>query len=291
MKEGACSIFNTENLVASVLDDSYFILPKAKKWIEMPYMQFIISAQYPYSIYPDLQESVIYLADNSDATVSSAMNFLFFLTQELGSYPNYLKVTTKLSAQDKNKNIIVFGTIYDAKVQALSKEAPIVFEKNKMKKVYPYIKRFIEHETIINKDRLKKYRFKTSISEVNFVDRTMIMQMFRSKFNKDKTILMFTASTPKCLDKGVTSIFKYKNRNNILGDMVVYDFKEEKALAYNIKDKYIISKLGWMETISLEIGANPVRYIIAFIVLLSIFAWIVKLLLGKFKEEHHKDAE
>ena len=28
----------------------------------MPYMQFITSAQFPYSIYPDLQDSVIYLA-------------------------------------------------------------------------------------------------------------------------------------------------------------------------------------------------------------------------------------
>ena len=291
LKEGACSIFNTANLVASVLDDSYFILPKAKKWIELPYMQFITSAQYPYSIYPDLQDSVIYLADSSDATISSAMNFIFFLTQELGSYPNYLKITTKLSKADKDKNIIVFGTIYDEKVQALSKDAPIVFDKNKMKKVYPYVKRFVEHKMILNKDRLKKYRFKTSIEEANFVDRTMIMQMFRSKFNGDKTILMFTASTPRCLNKGVTSIFQYKNRNNILGDMVIYDFQDEKGLAYNIKDKYIVSKLGWMDTISLQIGANPVRYIIAFIILLIIFVWIVKILLGKFKEEHHKDAE
>jgi hypothetical protein len=89
----------------------------------------------------------------------------------------------------------------------------------------------------------------------------------------------------------VTSIFKYKNRNNILGDTVIYDFQDEKGLAYNIKDKYIVSKLGWMDTISLQIGANPVRYIIAFIILLIIFVWIVKILLGKFKEEHHKDAE
>jgi len=291
IKEGSCSIFNTENLVASVLDDSYFILPKAKKWIEMPYMQFITSAQYPYSIYPDLQDSVIYLTDTNDATVSSAMNFLFFLTQELGSYPNYLKVTTELSAEDKNKNIIVFGTIYNANVQALSSDAPIVFEANKMRKVYPYIKRFIEHKMILNEDRLKKYRFKTSIEEENFIERTMIMQMFKSKFNKDKTILMFTASTPICLNKGVNSIFQYQNRNNIMGDTVIYDFKDQKGLSYNIKDKYIISKLGWAETIALEIGAYPLRYIIVFTILLIIFVWIVKILLGKFKEDHHKDAE
>lgn len=291
IKEGSCTNFNTENLVASVLDDSYFILPEAKKWIELPYMQYISTAQYPYSIYPDLQDSVIYLADTQNETLSSAMNFIFFLTQELDSYPNYLRITTHLTAEDKKKNIIVFGTIYDRKIQELSKSAPIVFDKNKMTKVYPYIKRFIQNEMILNEDRLKKYRFKTSIQEHNFLDRTMIMQMFRSQFDGDKTILMFTASTPMCLDKGVTSIFQYRNRNNILGDTVIYDFQKEKGLAYNIKDKYIVSQLNWMQTLALEIGINPIRYIVALIILLIVIVWIIRLLLSKFKEEHHKDAE
>ena len=291
IKKGSCNIFNTENLVASVLDDSYIVLPSAKKWIELPYMQLITNAQYPYSIYPDLQDTVIYLANDNYKTISSAMDFVFFLTQELGSYPNYLKITTTLSDEDKEKNIIVFGTIYDEKLQKLSKNAPVMFDKEMMKKDYPYIKRFIEHKTIINEDRVKKYRFKTSMQETNFIDNTMIMQMFRSNFNSDKTILMFSANTPKCLDKGVTSILKYKNRNNILGDMVIYNFEEEEGISYNIKDKYILSKLGWIETLSLKIGANPVVYIIVFIILLIIFVWIVSTLLRKFKEEHHKDAE
>ncbi len=291
MKQGSCGIFNTENLVASVLDDSYIILPSSKKWIELPYMQLITSAQYPYSIYPDLQDTVIYLADNNYKTISSAMNFIFFLTQELGSYPNYLKITTKLNDKDKEKNIVVFGTIYDKKLQQLSKNAPVTFDKKLMKKDYPYIKRFVEHKTIINKDRVKKYRFKTSMKETNLIDDTIIMQMFKSNFNADKTILMFSANTPSCLDKGVSSILKYKNRNKILGDMVIYNYQREDGIAYNIKDKYIVSKLGWLDTISLKIGANPVVYIIFFIFLLIIFVWIVSTLLRKFKEEHHKDAE
>jgi len=291
LKKGACEVYNTENLVASVLDDSYFVLPKAKQWIEMPYMQLITSAQYPYSIYPDLQDTVIYLANSDNDTISSAMNFIFFMTQELDSFPNYLKVTTKLTPEDKEKNIVVFGTIYDDKFQELSKNAPIVFDKELMKKDYPYINRFVEHESILNNDRLKKYRFLTSMKETNLVDSSIIMQMSRSPFNADKTILMFGANTPTCLDKGVNSIFKYKNRNNILGDTVIYDYEDEEGVAFNVKDKYILSNLSWYHTIALRIGANPVLYIFAFIILLIIFVWIVRVFLRKFKEEHHKDAE
>lgn len=291
IKKGSCGVFNTENLVASVLDDSYFILPKAKKWVEMPYMQFITSAQYPYSIYPDLQDTVIYLTNLDNSTISSAMNFVFFITQEIGSYPNYIKITTKLTKEDKGKNIVVFGNIYDKNLQALSKDAPVVFDANEMKKEYPYIKRFVQNKTIINEDRLKKYRFKTSMHERNLMESSILVQMFRSEFDSDKTVLMFAANTPKCLNEGINSLFKYQNRNNIMGDMLIYDYEQEMGMAYNIKDKYILSKLGWLETLSLKIGANPVMYIIVFIILLIIFVWIVRVLLRKFKEEHHKDAE
>ena len=291
LKKGACEVYNTENLVASVLDDSYFVLPKSKKWIELPYMEFIPNAQYPYSIYPDLQDTVILLANTKNDTIASAMNFVFFLTQELDSFPNYIKVTTALNEEDREKNIIVFGTIYDEKLQALSKDAPIVFNKDVMKKDYPYIQRFVEHETIINKDRLKKYRFMTSMQETNLVDTSMVMQMSRSPFNGDKTVLMFAANTPTCLDKGVTSIFKYKNRNNIVGDTVIYDYEEEAGVAYNIKDKYIISELGWLDSLALTMSANPIWYFFFFIVLLIIFVWLIKTLLRMFKKEHHSDAE
>ena len=80
-----------------------------------------------------------------------------------------MKVTSKLTESDKDKNIIVFGSIYDEKLQELSKNAPIVFDKDLMKKDYPYIKRFVEHESIINNDRLKKYRFMNSMNETNLV--------------------------------------------------------------------------------------------------------------------------
>lgn len=291
LKKGACEVYNTENLVASVLDDSYFTLPKAKRWIEMPYMQFITSAQFPYSIYPDLQDSVIYLANDEAQTIASAMNFVFFLTQGLDSYPLYLKVTSKLTESDKDKNIIVFGSIYDEKLQELSKNAPIVFDKDLMKKDYPYIKRFVEHESIINNDRLKKYRFMNSMNETNLVDSSIVMQMLKSPYDDDKTVLMFAANTPTCLNSGVKSIFKYKNRNNIVGDTVIYDYEDEEGVAYDIKDKYVVSHLNWFHTMALTISANPVRYIIVFILLLILFVWLVKTLLRKFKEEHHKDAE
>jgi len=291
LKTGACEDFNQENLVASVLDDSYFILPKGSRWIEMPNMEYINNAQYPYSVYPDLQDTVILLSNKEDATIASAMNFIFFLTQELESHPNYLKITTKLSEEDKEKNIIVFGSIYDKELQNMSKTAPIVFDEKSMKKDYPYIKRFIENKSIINKDRLKKYSFLTSMEETNLVDNSIIMQMARSPYDDDKTLLLFSANNPISLDKGVNSLFKYTNRNNIQGDTLIYDYEDEEGAAYNLKDKYILSNFTWLHKLALWLNANPIYYFIAFILLLLVFVWLVRMMLRKFKEEHHKDAE
>ncbi len=291
LKKGYCEVYNLENLVASVLDDSYFILPKAKNWIELPYMEYIVDAQYPYSIYPDMQDTVLFLANENYDTVASAMNFIFFLTQEIGSHPNYIRITRELTEKDKEKNIIVFGTIYDFEIQKLSKNAPIVFDADVMKKDYPYIQRYIEHHDILNHDRLKKYNFLTSMKEVNLVDTSMIMQMSKSPYNSKKTVLSFSANSPRCLDSAVRSIFKYENRNNILGDLVIYDYEDETGVAYNIKDKYILSNMNWLETLSLHISSHPLRYLLIFIILLLIFVWIVRKLLQKFKEEHHKNVE
>jgi hypothetical protein len=112
-KKNPCEVFNTENLVATVLDNSYFVIPKAKKWIEMPYLQLIANSAYPYSIYPDLQQTTILLTNKQYATIAASMNFIFYLTQQIDSYPYYLNISETLDAKTKASHIIAFGTTND----------------------------------------------------------------------------------------------------------------------------------------------------------------------------------
>ncbi|MDQ7046280.1 MAG: hypothetical protein Q9M39_01110 [Sulfurovum sp.] len=119
----------------------------------------------------------------------------------------------------------------------------------------------------------------------------LVLQMIRSPYDTQKTIMMAIADNDKCLENGIFSIFQDKNRGKIKGDLLIYNYKSEIAKSFNVKDKYIISDLNWLDTISLVIAANPLLYLSMLFLILIITTYILRSFLLRFKEEHHKDAE
>ncbi len=290
-KKGHCEIYNTENLLAMVMDDSYFILPESKRWIEMPYLQLISTSTYPYSIYPDLQDTQFVLSNTKLDTIAATMNFTFFLTQEMQNFPSYLSISQGLSSDAKNKHLIFFGSIHDDLMQQQSLDAPISFEGVKMNRAYPFVQRFIEHESILNEDRTIKYQFIKNMHETNQLDSTMLMQLYRSPYNSQKTVLMLSAENGSNLNEGIKSILKYENRHLIQGDTILYDHIDEDGISFDIKQKYIISSMNWLDKISLIVSANPVKYILIAILILLFATWLIRRLLLEFKGRKHKNVK
>ncbi|MDQ7047640.1 MAG: cellulose biosynthesis cyclic di-GMP-binding regulatory protein BcsB [Sulfurovum sp.] len=290
-KENFCEVFNTENLVATLLDDSYLILPKAERWIELPYLQLIPNSSYPYSIYPDLQETTILLTNKSLSTIAASMNFIFYLTQQIDSYPYYLNITNKVNSKTKVSHIIAFGTVKDKLMQDLSQDAPLVINEDIAGRTYPFIEKFVAYKNILDEERTQKYSFRNSTIEKKEVNTNLVLQMIRSPYDTQKTIMMAIADNDKCLENGIFSIFQDKNRGKIKGDLLIYNYKSEIAKSFNVKDKYIISDLNWLDTISLVIAANPLLYLSMLFLILIITTYILRSFLLRFKEEHHKDAE
>ncbi len=287
-KEGHCAIYNTENLVAMILDDSYFILPKSKRWIEMPYLQLVSTATYPYSIYPDMQETQFFLANTHPHTIAASMNFIFFLSQEMGSFPFYAAITSKTERIDDDRHLVAFGSIHDTPLQSLSASGPINFEGTAMHKPYPFINRFIEHKMILDEDRTIKHRFYQHMHETNQLDSALLMQVYRSPKQSDKTYLMFAAEDSHALNLGISTLFDYSNRHLIQGDTLLFDPQDRDGVAFDIKQKYIITSMNWFDRISLIVSANPVRYMIALFVILILMTWLLRKLLLGFKKRHHK---
>lgn len=290
-KKNHCEIFNTENLVATVLDDSYFVIPKAEKWVEMPYMQLIANSAYPYSIYPDLQQTTVLLTNKDYLTIAASMNFIFYLTQQIDSYPYYLNISETLDLQTKASQIIAFGTINNRLMRDISQDAPVTLNEETLTKQYPFVENFVEHKGILDESRNKKYLFTQKISEDKSTDSNLIFQMARSPYDKKKTIVMAMAESNHCLDEGLFSLLQQHNRGKIKGDLLIYDYRSEIARSFDVKDKYILSDLNWINTMSLMIGSNPLLYMsVAFLILLMI-TYLIRQYLLRFKEDHHKDAE
>jgi hypothetical protein len=289
-RKNQCEIFNTKNLVATLLDDSYFILPKSKQWIEMPYMQFIANAAYPYSIYPDLQNTALLFTNKENDTIAAGMNFIFYLTQQIGSIPYYLHLSDALDPETKNSHIIAFGSIHDTLMQEMSQHAPLSLQGGKVSKKYPSILKFNMHKNLFDTSRNTQYRTLTTIVEKNTLEDNLILQMFRSDYHKEKTVVMAMAETAENLNNNMVSLVKEKNRGQIKGDLLIYK-KDKGGKSFNINPKYILSDLNWLQSISLYISNDPLLYLgITFLILLLI-TYMLRKYLMKFKEEHHKNVE
>ncbi len=286
-KKNICKINNTQNLLIMLMDNSYFSLPSSDRWIEMPYMEYLPMSGYPYSIYPDLQDTQIVLTNTDIDTISASMNFIFFLTQEIHSHPYYLNITQNIEDADKERQIVMFGSIHDTKMQTMSENAPVTFNEIDMNKPYPFIKRFVDKKSIVDEERLKKYRYISKMKETNQLDDNILVQMFKSPYNNEKTVLMFVGEKPQALNKGVQSIITYKNRHYMKGDTVIYNPVVESGVSLNIKDKYIITNMGIIDKINLYIGMNPILYISVLIVFIFLLAWFIRNLLLELKKRNH----
>jgi hypothetical protein len=287
-KDDACRVHNNENLLVMIMDNSYFILPKSLRWIEMPYMQHISNSAYPYSIYPDLQDTQLVLSNNNPGTIAASMNFVFFLSQELRSFPYYLSITTDINRADKERHLVVFGSIHDKKLQDLSKEAPISFSGLEMNKPYPFIKEFVEHKSIADEDRLKKYRFIAKMNESNELDENILVQMYQSPYNSEKTVLMFGAENENCLNKGVISVLSYQNRHVINGDTLIYNPEVEYGVSFDLATKYILTDMNFFDKISLQLSMHPYYFVAFLIIIVLLFTLLARVLLIAFKKRNHK---
>ena len=290
-KDDACRVHNNENLLVMIMDNSYFILPKSMRWIEMPYMQHISNSAYPYSIYPDLQDTQLVLSNNNPGTIAASMNFIFFLSQELRSFPYYLSITTDIQRADKERHLVVFGSIHDKKLQDLSGDAPISFSGLEMNKPYPFIKEFVEHKSIADEDRLKKYRFIAKMNESNQLDQNLLVQMYQSPYNSEKTVLMFGAENENCLNKGVISVLSYQNRHVITGDTLIYNPEVEYGVSFDLASKYILTDMNLLDKLSLQISMHPYFYVVFLIIIVLLFTLLARVLLIAFKKRNHKHVE
>lgn len=289
--KGGCSAFNTQNLLIMLMDNSYFTLPKSSRWIEMPYMDYVNTSAYPYSKYPDLQDTQVVLTNTRVDTIAAAMNFIFFITQEIKSYPYYLNITKEFAKADKERELVLFGSIHDKKMQKLSQDASISFSDIEMNRPYPFVKNFTQRKELADSDKLKKYKFIAQMKEDNQLDTNLLVQMYRSPFNDEKTVLMFAAEDSYTLNKSLKSLLSFENRHLIKGDAMIYNAKEEMAVSFNIADKYILTWMNIFDKIALEVSMNPIFYLFFLIITVLLLTWFLRRLLKDYKSRIHKDVD
>lgn len=301
-KKGKCEIFNRENLQVTVLDDSYIKLPADKRWVEMPYLDYIASAAYPYSIYPDLSDTAIVMTDVSSTTLATALQTTYFLSKHIDYPPYALTITTDFNDSVSNKHMILIGNTKSSFSQLLE-GAPLYFSETGTWKKSRFIDRFIKHLPYFSTERLDKKKYAMDTLEANEELTSIVVQMYRSPYNPDKTVLTMLSDNGSHLLAGVRKILSPEMLGSLKGDVTVLSLCEDcpddpaeispdyNVQWFNINPKYYLGEIGQYDRVRFVISENPLQLISISLVVLILLVLVLRTLLKRYKEKHHKNAE
>jgi hypothetical protein len=221
-------ICGTVNIRMAIQDDSYVVLPTGSNEIEYPNLKYLDDYNFPFSIYPDLQDTGIVITDFNAETIASAMGIAFQLGKRMKSLGLNLTTTYDMN-KVLEKNIIVVGKQIEA-YKPLYAEAPVHISDSGFTK------------NIFDEDRNKTISF----DEVGKFENMVVAQTYQSPFNPDKIVFEVTAKKPRTLLKGVEEGFT-KNLGEFDGDVWFYDIQSEESHSFRYKDTYFISEVKQYE--------------------------------------------
>lgn len=220
-------ICGINTIQVTLRDDSYVILPKGKTEIEFPNLKYISDMAFPFSIYPDLQNTGILITDFNADTIASAMQIAFQLGKKI-DYPAYHLITTYNINNVLDKDIIVLGSQIE-RYEILYSNAPIKLTdtgwvKEKVVEIDGE-KSFVKREELLN---LEDY---------------IIAQTYQSPFNPKRIIFDISAIKPQTLLMGVQDGLNPQNIGQFDGDVWIYNTDREKSQSYRFKDTYILDEI------------------------------------------------
>jgi len=324
-KKGKCEIYNRDNLRVTLVDDSYIKLPEAKQWVEMPYLDYIASAVYPYSIYPDLSDTAIVLTDTSPITLASSLQVAFFLAKEIGYPPYRLTVTTQVE-EVKDKHIILVGGNNDA-YRNVMKGAPLEFTAEGVRKRTRFVDKFMGNLPFFSEERLDKKRYTLETLESDGAIKRLVAQMYRSPFNSEKTIFSLISDDADNLLIGVRKLLSPEMLGSLKGDVTILAEQSKTELAdeskpettdesktepaeeskpkaesrdlkikyviksFDIKKKYYQGDISIYDKLRFFISAHPVLLLIASLLVVMLLVIVMRNILNLYKQRHHGGAE
>jgi hypothetical protein len=187
-RAGKCELIQSGSLFVTVFDNSKLFFPNMPHFVKMPNLELFMLNGYPFTVWPDGFESMIYLADKEAPALSAAMNTVGMISQNNGYPLLAISVTTKFPlALAWRGNMMVFSTIGSLPKEILQNSNIKLSRQSSMK--YP-----VTHDK-----SSKAFAFTRQISGMG--TNTGALLELKSPFEQNKTILLFTAENHADLGK------------------------------------------------------------------------------------------
>lgn len=284
-KKGFCELYNMENLQTTILDTSFIQLPDAPHWIEMPYVRYFLYAAYPFSIHPDGLKTAILLDTFSSANLQAALKIGFFLGREI-EYPLYRVTVTTAVDEVEDKEIIYIGS-YKNSNMSLFKNAQVKVTGDHFSTSFPMIYKFIDYLSFFDSERLHPFLYNKRIEESSNAEKNVLLQVFRSPFDRSHSIISFQYDSVQSIEKGIDLLFSPEQEIGWHSDTLIINTDLEKITSFQIADKYFLGNLSIFNQIRFYVTENPFGFIGAALFFALLLAYVIRRLLLQFKEKNH----
>jgi len=288
--------WNSTSLQTTILEDSYFEIPEAQHWLGMADLKDFTSSAFPFSIYPDLQDTFFLLTDNEDSTLETLMQISHFLGENIKYPPYYMNIGRKIDSESEDKNIIMIGK-YNKNFSEIYQNAPLILAENGYIRDIDLSNSFANSleeldDKNIDENLEDRERF-IRIFETTQSSQYLISQFFQSPYNSDKSILMFNGDKSSIKDE-VKQVLDTKFRSKVQGDLVISKLTtttDREIFNFDVQDKYYIGNLSTSSQIYFAIGENPLIFVSLSIFLLILITYLLRKVLLLYKARYHADSD
>ena len=282
---GFCQAPNYKELQGTVFaKESYIRLPNLPHWREMPYLELFTTSIYPFSIYPDLKDTQIYISSKNKYILSSLYTLSAYMGEKI-LVPFYsLKVISDIQELNKDANVISIGNnfpkIFYKNLPVKISDNKIIFKYGIFKKIKNLIKSKILH--LKEKENLKVIlSMKDNLSdEVLFIEG-------ESPFKNSKTFFLITSNDDKNIFNSIKRLYNPKFVSKIKGDFVVVDKLTNQIYHANIAKKYYVGHLPLVEYLIYKLGFSFEWLLVYSLLIIMLLIMVIKILLD-FRERRLK---
>jgi len=295
-KKGKCETFNMHNMVATLFNKSSIFIPELPHWTKMAYINYFFDTVYPFSIYPDFSQTLVYLTDKDPHTISAYLTLLAFIGERT-MFPVYrISLTTDVSVlKNSDKDLLIIGKLDELPVE-LKENSPLSLRNSILTIHYPLMKRVRNYlKEVFSAEKEKENEYESIVKLKGSLPTLFVGMAFESPYKSGKTVILFSSIQPKTLEEGMNFLFHPEILGKLYGDTVLFDLSTKRSWGIDIGEKYFVGKLPFYERFIFMLGYSWEYMVLASLIVIALLAISVKYILSKrekrlLSEETKKDA-
>ncbi len=266
-----CDLRLFGNLFLTLFENSTLTFPDMPHFVELPKLELFMLNGFPFTRWPDGFESMIYLADTSDESISAAMNIVGLMSQK-NSFP-LLNIQIGLTPPRNWKGELITISSSKQLPAELKEKSPLRTSETS----------WVPYPVVHGWEGESSMSFSRQISSLG-EGRGLLMQ-FESPYQTGRTVMALIADSGADLLHLSEAMLDAGVQGQIFGDLVLVEMNQPKpkVTSMEVGEKYTTGKMGDVSWIKSFLYTHPYVYYALLCVLILGFTYLIYTLLKRYR--------